>query len=134
MNISYEELKNYEIVHIFEYYDGLPLIFISKSKSTSMSSFYYLNYYIEKVEKGSDKWFFSKLSSRERLDLLDKKISVLSLLSKLRETERLYHLIIKSNGDKCMTNYELVDDTNFDNASFPEEDFYIDFDYMNTVN
>jgi len=125
MNINYEQLKSYEMINVFEYYD-FPLVFISKSPSQK----YYLNYYIEELEDGSDKWFLSEISNMERLDILGQRTSLLELLTKLKETLRLRHLIIAPEGETFKTEYDIVNNTNFDSDSFPEDDFYAEYDYL----
>lgn len=125
MNIVYEELKSYEIVNIFEYYD-FPLVFISKSPLNT----YYLNYYIEELEDGTDKWFLSEISNMERLDILGQRTSLLEILNKLKATRRLNHLNIVPEGTSFKTIYQIVDETNIDTESFPEEEFYAEYDYL----
>lgn len=125
MNITYEELKSYEMVNIFEYYD-FPLVFVSKSPSNT----YYLNYYIEELDDRSDKWFLSEISNMERYDILGQRTSMLELLTKLKATSRLYHLNIVPDGKGFKTIYQMVSNTNFDAESFPEEEFYAEYDYL----
>ncbi|MFB5088335.1 hypothetical protein PGC35_14210 [Psychrobacillus sp. PGGUH221] len=124
---KYADLEQSEIIHIFEYYD-FPLFFISKSTCGK----YYLNYYIEEIQDSVDKWLFCRISNKERIDLIYQKISVLELLNKLKNKERLYHLFIDSNiNDKDTKLFvELVNSSNFDKESFPEEDFYVEYDYV----
>ncbi|KGR90189.1 hypothetical protein CD30_13160 [Ureibacillus massiliensis 4400831 = CIP 108448 = CCUG 49529] len=124
---KYSDLEQSEIIHIFEYFD-FPLFFISKSPC----GMYYLNYYIEEIQDNVDKWLFCRISNKERIDLIHQKISVLELLNRLKNKERLYYLFIDSNlNDKDIElNVELVNSNNFDHESFPEEDFYVEYDYV----
>lgn len=124
-NINYTELKSYEMVNVFEYYD-FPLVFISKSPSEE----YYFNYYIEELEDGTNKWFISQISNLERLDILGQRVSMLEFLKKLKDNFRLTHLFIEPIGRDFRTKYEIVSDLNFDLESFPEEDFYAEYDYL----
>lgn len=125
------DFKSLEIVHIFEYYD-VPLVFISKSPSDE----YYLNYYIDEVQEGVDKWLFSRISNKERLDLLEQRLSMLTLLKRLFVKGRLYHLCINPflNDLAATLESELVNQGNFDPESFPEEDFYVEYDYVTSQN
>ncbi|WP_318245462.1 hypothetical protein [Cytobacillus stercorigallinarum] len=125
--IPYSELENSELIHVFEYYD-FPLFFISKSPQGK----YYLNFYVKEMEKNVDKWLFSRISNKERLDLINQRIKVKTLLNHLKSKQRLHHLIIDSN--TVTTNDELeltvVDATNFDEKSFPVKDLYVEYDYV----
>lgn len=126
MNITYEELKSYEIVNIFEYYD-FPMLFISKSPSDK----YFFNYYIEELEDGTHKWLISEISNLERLNIIGQRVSIINTLTKLKSNLRLnYMKITPSQEEKYNTHYEIVTDRNFDSEIFPEEDFYAEFDYL----
>lgn len=124
---KHSELVSLEAIHIFEYYD-FPLFFISKSPEDE----YYLNYYVEEFDDNIDKWLFGRITSKELKDLIELRISVLELLNKLFEKKRLYHLYIDStpNHLKEDLHLELVDANNFDEESFPEEDFFVEYDYV----
>ncbi|MCU4956894.1 hypothetical protein OB990_11920 [Bacillus cereus] len=124
---KHSELASLEAIHIFEYYD-FPLFFISKSPEDE----YYLNYYVEEFDDNIDKWLFGRITSKELKDLIELRISVLELLNKLFEKKRLYHLYIDStpNHLKEDLHLELVDANNFDEESFPEEDFFVEYDYV----
>jgi hypothetical protein len=125
------DFKNLEIVHIFEYYD-IPLFFISESSDNE----FYINYYIDEMTNGVDKWFFGRISNKERLKLLNKQMSVLSFLNHLLKKERLYHIFIdpffRDLGAELKL--ELVNAKNLDEESFPEEDFYVEYDYVTGEN
>ncbi|MGG2061648.1 DUF6575 domain-containing protein [Priestia megaterium] len=124
---KYSDLAQTEIIHTFEYYD-FPLFFISKSTNAE----YYLNYYIEEIENGIDKWLFSRISNKERVDLIEQRTSVLTLLNHLFKKERLYHLFVNQilTEPDAPLSIELVNASNFDPESFPEEDFYVEYDYV----
>lgn len=124
-NINYTELKSYEMINVFEYYD-FSLIFISKSPTEE----YYFNYYIEELEDGTNKWFISEISNVERLDILGQRVSMLNFLKKLKDNLRLTHLFIEPIEEDFRNKYEIVSDLNFDSESFPEEDFYAEYDYL----
>ncbi|MEC1613147.1 hypothetical protein P9D96_07940 [Bacillus mojavensis] len=123
----YSDFKDLKIIHIFEYYD-FPLFFISQSPSNE----YYLNYYIEETEDNIDKWLFCRISVIECKSLLEQRVSVLELLNKLYQKRRLHHLFIDPSITEPNTelNIEVVDANNFDSESFPEEDFYVEYDYV----
>lgn len=124
---KYLDFKDLKIIHIFEYYD-FPLFFISQSPSDE----YYLNYYIEETEDNLDKWLFSRVSTNECQSLIEQRSSVLELLKKLYLKKRLYHLFIDptiSDPNKKL-NIEIVNAANFDPESFPEKDFYVEYDYV----
>lgn len=128
MNIKKRsDLESLELIHIFEYYD-FPLFFISKDPTEKL----YLNYYIEESEENIDKWLFSRISVTECKNLMEQRISVLDLLNKLNQRERLFHLFIDSSKTEpdMELNIEVVDANNFDYESFPEEDFYVEYDYV----
>ncbi|WP_342508290.1 hypothetical protein [Sporosarcina sp. FSL K6-2383] len=124
---KYSELEALEIVHIFDYYD-FPLFFISKS----LKSEYYLNYYIEEIQEHVDKWFFSRISNKERVNLIEQRISVVKLLNRLLKNGRLHHLFIDSllEASEVKIVLEVVDESNFEIDSYPEEDFVVDYDYI----
>ena len=126
-NIPYSELRNSELIHVFEYYD-FPLFFISKSPEEK----YYLNYYVKEIEKNVDKWLFSRISNKERIDLINQRTKVKTLLNHLKSKKRLYHLIIDSNSVSTGDEIELtvVDATNFDEKSFPAKELYVEYDYV----
>ena len=128
MNIKKRsDLESLELIHIFEYYD-FPLFFISKDPTEKL----YQNYYIEESEKKINKWLFSRISVTECKNLMEQRISVLDLLNKLNQRERLFHLFIDSSKTEpdMELNIEVVDANNFDYESFPEEDFYVEYDYV----
>ncbi len=124
---KYSDLQQSRTVHIFDYYD-FPLFFISQSPNAE----YYLSYYIDNIENNVDKWFFSRISNNERLDLIEQRISVLTLLQHLFNKQRLYHLFIDSNLNNADVDLkkEVVNSTNFDQESFPEEDFFVEYDFV----
>jgi len=128
MNItSYDELNKLEIVHIFDYYD-FPMFFISKSSEPN----YYLNYYIENLNGEKDKWLFAQISNKERLELIERRITVLGLFSKLYDKSRFYHLYLNSlslNTEVKMT-LEKIDENNHDVESFPLTDFEVEVDLL----
>lgn len=129
MRISkYSELDSLETVHIFDYYD-FPLFFISKSSNSE----YYLNYYIDEIQEHVDKWFFSRITNRERLHILEQRLSVLKFLEKLFKKGRLHHLYINATfrGTQENLKIEVVDEDTLDLDSFPEEDFIVEYDYIN---
>jgi hypothetical protein len=123
---KYSDLYNAKTVHIFEYFDH-PLFFISKMTNGEL----YLNYYIDEIEDNVDKWLFGRVTNKERKDLVEQRISVLQILNPLLKQRRLYHLIVDSNTSDLDNdlNIELISSSNFDPQSFPEEDFYVKFDY-----
>jgi hypothetical protein len=123
--IKYEELKKYKAVHIFDYYD-FPLFFISKSSSDEL----YLNYYIEDIDENADKWLFGRITNKELKGLIEHRISVLPLLNRLYSKKRLYHLILSSTPPNERAEFELVEEHNFDEESFPEEDFFVEYDFV----
>jgi len=118
--LTFDELTSCEITDVFEYYD-FPLVFISKSPSDK----YYLNYYIEKLKDGSDKWLFCEISTIERKRILDGELPLLAILKQLKESKRLQYLTIILSGETFKTVYESVNELNFDEDSFPEDDFYV---------
>lgn len=124
---KHSDLESLKLIHIFEYYD-FPLFFISKAPTDEL----YLNYYIEESEDNIDKWLFCRISINECKHLLEQKISVLELLRKLNKRRRLHHLYIDSTVTEpnAKLNIEIVDANNFDLESFPEEDFYVEYDYV----
>lgn len=120
-DFSYKELKNMEIVRIFDYYN-FPLFFISKSKD----GLFFLNYYIQ-----DDEWFFCRITNREYLSLIQQSISVLFFLNNLKDKRRLHILTTGDNvHDEQNINIALVDELNFDPESFPTEDFFVEYDYV----
>ncbi|WP_045522768.1 DUF6575 domain-containing protein [Neobacillus niacini] len=129
--IKYTDLEQSEIIHTFEYYD-FPLFFISKSPSNGL----FLNYYVEEIEENIDKWLFSRITSKELRNLVEVRLSVLDLLNLLFNKKRLYHLYIDSalNHPNEELNLELVDASNLDKESFPEEDFFVEYDYVTKQN
>lgn len=129
--IRYFDLEKSEIIHTFEYYD-FPLFFISKPPSNEL----FLHYYIEEVENDIDKWLFSRITSKELNNLIEQRISVLELLNSLLNKNRLYHLYVDSNlkEQNAELNLELVEDSNFDEESFPEVDFFVEYDYVTKQN
>lgn len=129
--IKYSDLEQSEIIHTFEYYD-FPLFFISKSPYGEL----FLNYYIEEIEENVDKWLFSRITNKERKDLIEQRLSVLNLLNRLLKKQRLYHLYVDSNlnGPNEEVDIELVNSSNFDLESFPEEDFFVEYDYVTKRN
>ncbi|WP_262173232.1 hypothetical protein [Saccharococcus sp. Marseille-Q5394] len=132
MDISkYSELEALEVVHIFDYYD-FPLFFISRSEQSE----YYFNYYIEEVQEHIDKWFFSRISNREREKIIRQQLSVVKFLDKLLRQKRLQHLYIDSFTDpgEVKIRLEVVDDINFDREDYPLKDFHVDYDYVSKKN
>lgn len=127
---KYSDLEQLENVHIFEYYD-FPLFFISRSPNGEL----YLNYYIEELEANVDKWLFSRITNKERLGLIQQRMSVLNLLKKLFKKERLFHLFIDSSLKEAdeIVNTQLVNISNFDDQSFPIEDFYVEYDFVSNT-
>lgn len=125
--IKFIDIEQLEVIHIFDYYD-FPLFFISKSPSNEL----YLNYYVEEVEEKIDKWLFSRITSKELKNLIEHRLSVLTLLNRLLSKKRLYHLWVNSNSASAndAVELELVEAHNFDDESFPEEDFFVDYDYI----
>lgn len=125
--IKYSDLEHSEIVHTFEYYD-FPLFFITKSPNGEL----YLNYYIEEIEESLDKWLYSRITNKELKDLIEQRLSVLNLLNKLLVKKRLYHLFVKSNLITLdeEVKFDLVNSSNFDRESFPQEDFFVEYDYV----
>lgn len=126
-SFNYYDLKQLEIIHTFEYYD-FPLFFISKSPSNEL----YLNYYVEEVEENLDKWLFSRITSKELKNLFELRLSVLEILNKLYSKKRLYYLYTNStlNQPYDSLKIELVNANNFDEESFPDEDFFVEYDYV----
>jgi hypothetical protein len=125
---KYSDFTELETIHIFIYYD-IPLFFISKSSKDE----YFLNYYIEELENKTDKWLFSRISNRERLDLIEKRLSTLELLNRLLKKERLYHIFINplmKGNDTTLKSELVITNENFDLESFPEDDFYVSYDYV----
>ncbi|PIC63871.1 hypothetical protein CSV79_09345 [Sporosarcina sp. P13] len=129
--IKYSDLKLSEVIHTFEYYD-FPLFFISKSPNNEL----FLNYYIEELEESVDKWLYSRISNKERVDLIEQRISVLNLLNRLLQKQRLHHLYIDSKSEQTSetAKIEMVNSSNFDSESFPEEDFFVEYDYFTKRN
>ncbi|WP_232515359.1 hypothetical protein [Bacillus sp. 1s-1] len=62
----------------------------------------------------------------------NKEFRFLELLNKLYQKRRLHHLFIDPSITEPNTelNIEVVDANNFDSESFPEEDFYVEYDYV----
>ncbi len=118
-------MEQYKAVHIFEYYD-FPLFFISKSPSNEL----FLNYYIEDIDDTVDKWLFARITSKELKGLVEQRLSVLTLLSSLYTKKRLFHLFLSSISANEKAKFELVEKHNFDEESFPEEDFFVEYDYV----
>jgi len=129
--IKYSDLEQSEIVHTFEYYD-FPLFFISKSPNNVL----FLNYYIEEISENVDKWLFSRITNKERKDLIEQRLSVLNLLNHLLKKQRLYHLYVETNLNELNkeVKIELVNSSNFDPESFPEEDFFVEYDFVTKRN
>lgn len=124
---KYSDYMELTIKHIFLYYD-FPLFFISKSPEGK----YYLNYYIEEVENGLDKWLFARISNKELKDLTQQRISTLALLKLLYTKGRLYHLFINPllQDSTIPLQSELVDENNFDPESFPAKELFVEYDYQ----
>jgi formate dehydrogenase maturation protein FdhE len=124
---NYYELESLEIVHIFDYYD-FPLFYISKSSKSE----YYLNYYIDEIQDHVNKWFFGRISNKERLDIIEQRISVLKFLNRLLKKGRLHHLFIDAtlSGTVEKIVQEIVNDSTFEIDSFPDEDFVVEYDYI----
>lgn len=103
---DYDKLKT---VHVFDYFD-IPLFFISVSPNDE----YFLNYYIEEIDENIDKWFFGRISQKERKDLIEQRVSTLNLLNRLLEKERLYHLYVnpKLKESDATLKRELVNNEN----------------------
>lgn len=125
--MKYSDLDQSETIHIFEYYD-FPLFFISRSPNNK----YFLNYYIEEITDNIDKWLYSRITKKELQDLIELRTSVLDLLNRLLEKKRLYHLFIDSttSDSEAEVKIDIVDSSNFDPESFPEEDFFVEYDYV----
>ncbi|MDL4842475.1 hypothetical protein [Aquibacillus rhizosphaerae] len=123
--IKHSDLKQYKAFHIFEYYD-FPLFFISQSPSNEL----FLNYYIEDIDVNLDKWLFARITGKELKGLIDQRLSVLSLLNHLYSKKRLFHLFLSSIPTSKKAEFELVEEYNFDEESFPEEDFFVEYDYV----
>lgn len=128
---KYSDLEVLNSIHIFEYYD-FPLFFISISPTDE----YYLNYYIEEIEDNVDKWLFSRISNKECMSLIEQRTSVLVFLKHLLKKQRLHHLLVDSNLNEpnADLNVEIVNVNNFDPESFPEEDFFVEYDYVTNQN
>lgn len=126
--ISYGELENSEMINVFEYFD-FPLFFISRTPDNDL----YLNYYFKEVSDDVNKRFFSRISTKEHLELLQQRISVLGLLMNLKNKNRLNYLIIDSTVENpdAKINLIKVDDTNLEPLSFPETDFFVEYDHLN---
>lgn len=126
-SFNFYDLKQLEIIHTFEYYD-FPLFFISKSPTNEL----YLNYYVEEVEENLDKWLFSRITSKELKNLLELRLSVLEILNRMYSKKRLYYLYTNStiNQPNEDLKIEIVNTNNFDEESFPDEDFYVEYDYV----
>ncbi|WP_337133839.1 hypothetical protein [Priestia megaterium] len=124
---KYSDFESLEIIHIFDYYD-FPLFFVSKSPINE----YYVNYYVEELEGNTDKWMFGRISIKECADLMEHRLSVLKLLNHLFEKKRLHYLFMNpsQNQPDSILKIELVDANNFDPESFPEEDFFVEYDYV----
>ncbi|PGT92236.1 hypothetical protein COD18_15495 [Bacillus cereus] len=129
--LKYSDLVSLDAIHIFEYYD-FPLFFISKSPEDE----FYLNYYVEEINDNTDKWLFSRISNKERINLIGQRTSVLTLLKHLLNKQRLHHLLVDSTLTESTEdlNVELVNVNNFDPESFPEEDFHVEYDYVTSQN
>ncbi|MCL1948537.1 MAG: hypothetical protein FWF59_02245 [Turicibacter sp.] len=129
MNIrSYEELGKLEIIHIFDYYD-IPLYFISKSPEDE----FYLNYMIEELEDGRDKWFFSKVSMKEIKGIMTQKMGNMDLLKYLYHSQRLHYLFLNDETPKKdeLLKLELVGEENYDYEAFPVVNSFAEYDYAN---
>ncbi|MDC7762670.1 hypothetical protein POL82_04300 [Priestia aryabhattai] len=124
---KYSDFEKLEIIHIFDYYD-FPLFFVSKSPINE----YYLNYYVEELEESTDKWIFGRISSKECTDLMEHRLSVLTLLNHLFKKRRLHYLFMNPAHTQpdSILRIELVDANNFDPESFPEDDFFVEYDYV----
>ncbi|MDA5560284.1 hypothetical protein PJK55_06005 [Exiguobacterium sp. MMG028] len=124
MKITYDDINSFEIAHIFEYYD-FPLFFISSS-----SNKYYLNYYVDELDSGEHKWIFSEITNMERLNLLNQRISVITILNKLKDSLRLNYLFIDPTKDSTdILKIDRITETNFDQESFPLEDYWVEYDH-----
>lgn len=126
MDISYSELITAKIIHTFEYYDR-PLFFVSKSKQNEL----YLNHYIDTIDN-NDMWIFSIINQEELTQLLEKRISVLTLFNNLINDKRLYQLgiISKSEGNPIL-NWLPLQFNNLDSLEI--EDYFVEYDYKRNL-
>ncbi|MDX5853349.1 DUF6575 domain-containing protein [Bacillus cereus group sp. BfR-BA-01363] len=123
ISISIEEYLHTETIHIFDMYD-FPLFFITKSKEEK----YYLHYFVEDVDNKTDKWLFSEISNDERLQLVERKISTLTLLKNLLRNQRLYYLFANHVEEKL--NFEPINQDDLNPDGFPENEYFVEYDYI----
>lgn len=122
MEISYEELLEFNYEYIFDFYD-IPLFFILRDESEKL----YLNYMIDEINDYQIKWFFSRISRLELYNLLNKSMGVKKFLNKLINLDRMKYLYVdnkKKSLDFENVNISLIDE-------LPVDDFYVDYDYLN---
>ncbi|MEB5758263.1 hypothetical protein [Mammaliicoccus sciuri] len=122
MEISYEELLEFNYEYIFDFYD-IPLFFILRDENEKL----YLNYMIDEINDYQIKWFFSRISRLELYNLLNKSMGVKKFLNKLINLDRMKYLYVdnkKKSLDFENVNISLIDE-------LPVDDFYVDYDYLN---
>ncbi|WP_283747661.1 DUF6575 domain-containing protein [Bacillus thuringiensis] len=123
ISIPMEEYLNAITIHIFDFYD-FPLFFITKSKEEK----YCLHYFVEDVDNKTDKWLFSEISNDERLQLVERKISTLTLLKNLLRNQRLYYLFANHVEEKL--NLEPINQDDLNPDGFPENEYFVEYDYI----
>jgi len=124
---NYKEFSDLNPIVIFEYYD-FPMFYVAQNSRDDI----YLNHYIEELEDGMDKWLTARITKKEYKNLVNNRVGVLDFLNKLKSTNRLHHLyfnIHEENLDNELYS-ELITSDNFDPESFPQENYFVDYDYL----
>ncbi|WP_215115400.1 hypothetical protein [Exiguobacterium sp. s80] len=124
---NYREFKDLNPIIIFEYYD-FPMFYVAESSKSEL----YMHHYVNEVKNGVDKWLVARITKKEYRKLVNQQTGVLEFLNKLRTNERLYHLcfdIHEENLEKELI-AELITKENFKPKSFPSENYFVDYDYL----
>ncbi|MER2123889.1 MAG: hypothetical protein ABS936_07515 [Exiguobacterium indicum] len=124
---NYKEFSDLNPIVIFEYYD-FPMFYVAQNSQNDI----YLNHYIEELEDGMDKWLTARITKKEYKNLVNNRVGVLDFLNKLKSANRLHHLyfnIHEENLDNELHS-ELITSDNFDPESFPQENYFVDYDYL----
>lgn len=124
---SYKEFSDLDPMVIFEYYD-FPMFYVAKNSQDDI----YLNHYIEELEDGIDKWLTARITKKEYKNLVNNKVGVLDFLKKLKSKNRLHHLYFNIHEENLETDLysELITNDNFDPESFPEKNYFVNYDYL----
>lgn len=124
---KYKEFKDLEPIVIFEYYD-FPMFYVAQSPKNEL----YLNHYIAEVADGLDKWLIARITKKEYQKLINHRVGVLELLTNLKTTNRLHHLYFDINEENIEKDLsiEIIDAENFDPECFPEDNYFVEYDYL----